>query len=77
MVSVTLELVKFTFVKLEDLRSATHVPETMLSYTTLIALERDKPENIPLYALLLEFKNFTFSKVQFINENTLEYPPLL
>ena len=70
---MTLELVKFTFVKLEDLISATHVPETMLSYTTLLTLELIKPENIAIYALLLEFKNFTFSKVQFTNDNTLDH----
>ena len=74
---MTLELVKFTFVKLEFFKSATHVPEIMLSYSTLIALELDKTENIPLNTLLLEFKNFTFSKVQFTNVNTLPYPGLL
>ena len=46
--SVTLELVKFTFLKVDLFKSATHDPEVIPSNNTLVAFALVKPEKNPI-----------------------------
>ena len=75
--SVTLELVKFTFVKVEFTILATQVPEVISSNDMLIAVTLLKCENNPMKFSLVQLENFTFSKVELKNLKTFRFEPTL